>query len=150
MTNKQLPISLRPATSEDVSFIFSSWLKSYRGSPFARNVANEIYFNEHHLLIEKLVRENEVIIACNNEDENQIYGYIVAGKTESIFTLHYIYVKHNFRSMGIGAALLNHFEHDASVASIYTHYTRLCDKLGPKYNFIHHPYILITNEASNE
>lgn len=154
MTDKQqLPIKLRLATSEDVSFIFNSWLKSYRASSFAKGIANEVFFNEHHKVIENLVKTERVTVACSERDENQLYGYIVAGTIEGFFVLHYIYVKHSFRSMGIGTMLLNSFEHNPEVASVCTHWTRVCDKLGPKYGFIYHPYLLInkpTAEVTND
>jgi len=149
MTNK-LPIKIRLATQEDVSFIFNSWLKSYRSSPFARCIANEVYFNEHHKVIEQIIKDNKVIVACNEKDDNQLYGYIVAGNYEGFFILHYIYVKHSFRDMGIGTELLNHFEHDPTSASVYTHHTNLADKLKTKYNMIYHPYLLFNKEASND
>ena len=98
----KLPIKLRNANSEDVSFVFNSWLKSYRNALACKNVPNEIYFNEHHKLIERLVKDNKVVVACSETDANELYGYIVAGQSEGIFVLHYIYVKHSFRNMGIG------------------------------------------------
>ncbi len=149
MTTK-LPIRLRTATQEDVSFIFNSWLKSYRQSNFARSIANEVYFNEHHKVIEDLVRTNKVTVACSESDSNQLYGYIVAGTHEGFFVLHYIYVKHSFRAMGIGSMLLNSFEHDPSVASVCTHWNRVCDKLGPKYGMVYHPYLLFNQEPSDD
>ena len=148
MKSKELPINLRTATAEDVPFIFNSWLKSYRNSHFCKLVVNEIYYNEHHKVIERLIKKSKVIVACNRDDENQLYGYIVADEVEGFFALHYIYVKHSFRNMGIGEALLNSFEHDPSVASIYSHHTRLCDKLAPKYSMVYHPYLLINKEES--
>ena len=134
--SNNLPINLRPATAKDVSFIFNSWLKSYRSSNFARNIANEVFFAEHHKVIEELVKTEQVTVACSTTDENELYGYIVAGYTQEIFTLHYIYVKHSFRSMGVGTMLLNSFEHNPETASVCTHWTRICDKLSPRYGMI--------------
>jgi GNAT superfamily N-acetyltransferase len=146
-----LPIRLRAATANDVSFIFNSWLKSYRNSLATKLIANEVYFNEHHKIIERLVKSCKVIVACSDKDPNQLYGYIVAGEQEGCFVLHYIYIKHSFRNMGIAKLLLNSFSHDPAIAAVYTHHTRVCDKLAPRFNLIYHPYLLINNtEESNE
>lgn len=147
---KELPILLRPANAEDVGFIFNSWLKSFRNSEYASEIPNEIYFSEHHKLIERLLQKYEVIVAANPEDPSQIYGFICAGLTDGVFTLHYVYVKHTFRRMGIGAALLNAFEHDPEFAAIYTHKSRSAKHLAKKYNFIYHPYVSLNPDAYNK
>lgn len=145
---EKLPIRIRKANEEDIPFIFNSWLKSYRNSKFAKSITSTIYFTEHHKIIQSIVTKNEVLIACNNEDPSQVYGYCCAGFTEGFFTLHYIYVKHSFRGLGIAKVLMSKFNHDTSTASIYTHHTRVADKLAPKYNMIYHPYIVLSSSIS--
>jgi ribosomal protein S18 acetylase RimI-like enzyme len=146
----KLPIRFRQATSEDASFIFSSWLKSYRHSLFAKLITNTIYYEEHHKVIEALLKNCNVVIACNESDLSQIYGYAVSDKIDGILVIHYIYVKHSFRNMGLGKALLNSFEHDASAACIYTMHTRIADKLAARYNMVFHPYLLFTRYKQEE
>ncbi len=152
MSDQQLPIRLRKANQEDVSFIFNSWLRSYKHSLFARPVTNTIFYAEHHKIIERLLKTNQVVIACNDNDPSQIYGFICGGHIDNIFCLHYIYVKHSFRSLGVGKALLNAFQHNPSTAAVYTHHTRWADKLGARYNLVYHPYLLFDNskEAVDE
>jgi GNAT superfamily N-acetyltransferase len=144
-------IRLRPATEEDIGFIFNSWLKSYKFSLFAKNITNTIYYAEHHKVIEKLLKNHQTIIACNNDDISQIYGFINAGFVDGIFCLNYIYVKQPFRNLGVGKTLLNSFDHDPSNASVVTHWTRMAERLAPKYNMVYHPYLMFNlKESSNE
>lgn len=150
MNNQELPIILRPANAEDVGFIFNAWLKSFRNSPIVRGVDNQIYYSEHHKIIEELLKRYEVIVACNQDDLTQIYGFICAGTTDNIFTVNFIYVKHTFRKMGIGSALLNAFEHNTEYAAIYTHQTRSAIELAERYNFIYHPYIALAPQLYNK
>lgn len=152
MTKQQPPVRLRKAGQEDVGFIFNSWLKSFKYSLFARNITNTIYFAEHHKLIERLLKSNETIIACDDNDPSQIFGFISAGYVDGILCVHYIYVKQTFRNLGIGKTLLNAFNHSAEAASVYTHHTRMAEKLAAKYNLVYHPYLLINleEEASDE
>ena len=142
MSDKKLPIRFRAATVEDANFIFNSWLKSYRHSHFARLVTNAIYYSEQHKIIERLVKDCKTIVACNESDPTQIYGYINGGTVDGFLVINYLYVKHSFRNMGIGRALLNVFDHDPSTASIYTMHTRIADTLAPRFNMVYHPYIL--------
>ena len=142
MNEKKLPVRLRTLTEEDSPFIFNSWLKSYRFSHFGEKITNTIYFEDHHKIIDNILKKNQVIIACNPEDPSQLYGYIVAGREDSILVLHFVYVKHTFRNMGIGKTLLDAGGHSSDVASVYTHHTRMADKLSSKYNFVYHPYLM--------
>ena len=148
--NKELPITIRPANASDIGFIFNSWLKSFRNSDFAINISNEIYYAEHHKVIESLLKNYNVLVAVNSDDLNQIYGFICGGHTENILTIHYVYVKHTFRKMGIGELLLNSFEHNPEYASIYTHRTKSSNQLSKKYNFIYHPYVGVNSDSYNK
>ena len=139
------PITLRAADEGDVEFIFSSWLKSYRGSLLFSKVQSSIYFPEMHKLIEKLLTNFPVIVACSSEDPSQIFGWICAGEVQGIFCLHYIYVKHTYRKLGVAKLLFNSFKHDVGSMGLYTHTTKLAEQLAPKYNLIHHPFILLND-----
>ena len=151
MSNNNLPVRLRTLTEEDKPFIFNSWLKSYRFSHFGEKITNTIYFEDHHKIIENILKKAKVVVACNEEDPSQVYGYIVGGAEEGIFILHFIYVKHTFRNMGIGKTLLDAMGHDKEKAAVYTHHTRMADKVAAKYNFVYHPYLMFDiKEVYNE
>lgn len=143
MSSDNLPVWIRKANQEDVNFIFNSWLKSYRSSLFAKPMTNTVYYSEHHKVLERLAKNSEVIVACSKDDPTQLYGYICAEKIEGVFVLHYVYVKHTYRNMGIAKLLLNTLDRDPEQAGCYTHHTRIAEKLAAKYNLIYHPYLLI-------
>ena len=144
------PIRLRPSVEEDLPFIYNSWLKSYRFSHFGEKITNTIYFTDHHKVLENLIKQSKVIVACNPEDPSQVYGYIVGGAREGVFLLHFLYVKHTFRNMGIGKTLLDAMGHDSSSAAVYTHHTRMADKLASKHNFVYHPYLMFDIEGVSD
>lgn len=146
-----ISLRIREANQEDVNFIFASWLRSYRASKWAKQITNTVYFAEHHKVLERLLKNNKVFVACHNDDPGQLYGFICADKIDNIFCLHYIYVKQTFRNLGIGTMLLNAFEHDPNFAAVYTHHAPMADRLAPKYNMVHHPYLAFTpKEGKNE
>ncbi len=112
--NLKTLVSLREGklNPKDESFIYNSWLKSHRSSPECKFLDNDTYYNNHKLIIQKILsREGtNIILACNPEDEDQIYGWLVEEtyqlpSSSSTRVIHYIYVKYNFRRMGIGRML---------------------------------------------
>jgi hypothetical protein len=143
MSNKELPIKIRQATQDDVSFLFNSWLRSFRDNGVARPVANEIYFAEQHKLIETLFKRCKTVVATDPNDPASIYGWACFERIEGLLVTHYVYVKHPFRMLGIAKELLKEAEHDFNNASLYTHWTTASMKLAPKHNMLYHPYILM-------
>ena len=144
-------VRLRTLIDDDLPFLFSSWLKSYRSSHFAEKITNTIYFEDHHKVIERIIKNSKVLIACNPSDPSQLYGYSVAAEEGGGLVLHFLYVKHTFRNMGIGKTLLDAVGHESDKAAVYTHHTRMSDKLASKYNFVFHPYLLFAlPEAPDE
>ena len=109
---------LRPLIDEDHAFLFNSFLKSYRFSPFAEKITNTIYFEDHHKLIERIIENSKVLVACNPSDPSQLYGYILAGEEEGVLVIHFLYVKHTFRNMGIGKTLLDAVGHLSDNAAV--------------------------------
>ena len=141
-------IALRAALPTDLPFIYSSWLKSYRHSYFAKNITNTIYFKEHHDIIESLLDKSQIVIACDKHDQTQIFGYMVANFVDNIFTVHYLYVKHPYRKLGLGSTLLRTMS-DLKTLSCYTHETSVAQRLAAKYNFVYHPYLMVLPEDAN-
>jgi GNAT superfamily N-acetyltransferase len=147
--NETLPLKVRFATNEDIPFIFSSWLRSFREQGYlARAVPNTIYYQNHHQILQKLVKRSKVYIACNSNDVSQIYGYIVGEYIENALVIHYLYVKHSFRKLGVGKALFNSFDHDTSLAACCSHLTKPVEKFLMKYNVIYHPYTMLLDEPA--
>lgn len=98
---------VRQVRPEDIDFITSSWLQSYRtGGCMVESVPNSIYFRQHHRLLEKLIPESVVLIACNDEDDEQIFGWICAQIVDNFLCIHYLYVKDSFRRFGIAEELV--------------------------------------------
>lgn len=150
MDLSNLPIRVRPAVQGDVNFIFNSWLESFRRSLFPKNIINEVYYSEHHKVIENLLKTATTLILCNEADSAEIYGYICAERVQGIFVLHYVYIKHTYRKLGLGKLLLNQFDHDTSNAAICTHMTKIAERLSTKYSLVHNPYVALTGEYEAE
>ncbi|MBV6514133.1 MAG: hypothetical protein FMNOHCHN_03723 [Ignavibacteriaceae bacterium] len=141
----KVQVKIRPASQEDVPFIFASWLKSYRDSFLVRDVGNEVYYNGHHKVIERLLQRGTSLIACASDDPSQIYGYLVYETISNITVFHFGYTKHSYRRLGILKALIEATGHNLELGSCYTHQTRIGAKIAEKHKSVYHPYIFIND-----
>lgn len=131
---------LRQARVEDQSFIFSSWLKSYRNYNVVAGIPNTTYFDKQHRLISRLLEKPTTlaIIACDPDDESTIYGYIIAELDTSGMVLHWVYTKHSLRGFGVAKALVDEI---ATVQVDRTYYTTRTRQAADR-DMIYDPYLL--------
>ncbi len=95
---------LRPYHHEDESFVFNSWLKSTR-EDFS-TVSNSKFYATYKDHIKELLGKSKITIACDPEDSEFIYGYMVVQYAGDVPIIHWIYVKSPFRKVGLMKAML--------------------------------------------
>lgn len=136
--------TLRAVETQDIPFIYNSWLKSYRDSATVAGVPNTIYYGEHHRVIEKILNSagTLVTVAVNSDDLAQIFGYIVGRKLDTVNVIDWLYVKHPFRGHGIGKALEAIFA-TAPTPVHYTHRVKHAERVLKSRNYIYNPYLLM-------
>jgi len=126
----------------DKSFIYSSWLKTYKkASYFAKRIRNDVFFKEHHKIIDYLFSKPTiaVLIACPKGDPDTITGYLVYEPNKVV---HFIYIKDAYRSMGIARVLFEKALIDPSHIT-FSHWTNAVDEFIKKYpEIIYDPYAL--------
>ena len=106
----ELPIKIRGLDASDENFIIDSFIKSYRNSIDVQSVARDAYFAGARKLFNRIYMQAEFRIACNKDDESEIYGWLAAQKISDDFTLIYwANVKINFRKFGIARMLAEPF-----------------------------------------
>jgi GNAT superfamily N-acetyltransferase len=123
-------VTIRPAKQDDIPFIFSSWLKSYRESEFAKLIRNDVFYTEHHALIDNCIKKGMVFCAVNKTDDQQIFGWISVDLATQPASLDYIYIKHPYRGLGIATMLMQ----IVPVPYIYTHQGKMFHDKGNTYN----------------
>lgn len=139
-------MNIRPMREGDVNFVISTWLKSYyealkwyaSGSIRVPYPKDDVFFKGHQLKIKKHLED--IQSAVNNgtkcsicvapDEDNQIIGWIVYDKD----AIHYCYVKHVFRKMGVGRALVKL----AGNTKSYSHHTKYSRYLNSSLEF--NPY----------
>lgn len=141
--NIKSQVQIRNAIEADVPFIFNSWLKSYKGSNACKSISAPIYYQFHHKTIETLLQKCSVKVVCSAADENQVYGYIVYELLETVPVLHYAYVKHLYRNMGLLSMMLYESGLGLENGGFNTHespsFNKICQV--KKLKFIYNPYL---------
>ena len=129
-------LSFRTPTEDDMSFIYSSWLKSYRNSDYAKHICNELYYQAHAAIITALILKEKTLIAYDS-DTNVLLGFICYSDQ----TIFYIYVKFVAREMGIAKELLAKTDIDLSLPILTTHSTLASQK--SKLHLVYSPYAML-------
>lgn len=128
-----MPYMVRNIHRDDVPFVTNSWLKSFRESPENKQVKSTFYFADGHKLLEEIIPRSVVLVVCDRQDPHQILGYACYEMFDTALILHYIYIKHTFRSMGIASTLMRYaVGAEAPPALFYTHMTRKFRRMADK------------------
>lgn len=130
---------IRADTEDDRNFILSSWLRSFRNNgDWPRHIDSATYYANHQSIIQRLLVLCDVRVACAADDENLILGWCCVDGS----IVHYVFVKEQYRKLGIAKALLSGLEDKAE----YTHWTRIIkdlDHAGKLLGLRYNPYILL-------
>lgn len=89
-----------PALEPYKPMIYSDWLNSLRYlNDWFREIEQNIYFSTYHKIIEALLSRSEssVSLAVLEDDSDNCLGWSLCEGT----TLHYVFVKRDFRGQGI-------------------------------------------------
>lgn len=140
--SSKLPINFRPMTDTDTSFVFSTWLKSYRHSDFAKHMSNDVFFSYHKELVASILEDATVTMLVNADDPDQIYGYGVQHKVGNRSITHFVYVKYSFRKLGLAKSLAEHMKLFPDDVNFITHLPRNYPYFQRKYGLEYNPYLL--------
>lgn len=120
-------VTLREATRADWPLILNSWLRSYADSAHARSMRRDVYDAGQHAVAMALLTRHGARCAVLDDASSVILGWACV----SAGTLHYVYVKHDFRHAGIGRLLAGEFRQHTHItpagarlarASVYNPY----------------------------
>lgn len=132
---------IRKSCDKDTNFIYNSWLKSFRNSPLARDLTNDVYYYWQGILIKHLLDSSTCYILEDKENDN-IIGYIVVDSFGKLPVVHYGYVKFPFRHMGFFSRLIR--ESIGENKWYLTHSTNSILSFTNKFNCVYMPYIAYT------
>jgi GNAT superfamily N-acetyltransferase len=128
-------VQLRDGVPEDVAFVRSSWLRSYRDRV---EVSGPVYWHFQGFLVDRLLQRAHTTVACNPEDAAQIFAYAVHETRGPILLLHYLLVKAPFRKLGLASLLM---ESIGAKGCHYTHRTPAFLPLARRFGAHFNPYL---------
>jgi hypothetical protein len=133
---------LRAPEPGDISFIFNSWLKSYRDAPFVSGIPNTIYYSELHKIIEKVLTRANVVIAADPGEPGLIFGWGVGEVAkDGTLLLQYLYTKHALRKFGIAKSIEEEFKKLPHTAVSYSCRTPpLFEAIRRRASYIYNPF----------
>lgn len=142
-------VQVREANDTDRNLILSSILKSYRISVFSQDIPNEVYYIEHEARLKKVLSKSNVVILCNSQQQNIIYGFVVFEEFSNYRVVHALYIKKSFRNFRLAAAIYEQILKGKTL--FYTHNFVTIDGKGKrvntgqilakKVNAIYNPYL---------
>lgn len=115
-------IKLRPMRDDDLDFVFSSYLRSYKyGNPLADMISTGDFFHHQRLNIMAILasESSTAIVACLPDDEDIILGFAI---TEPQI-VHFVYVKADWRNQGIAKEMLKEARVNLDIKTSFTHWT---------------------------
>lgn len=121
-------IKIRPMKALDEDFVYHSWLSSLdRHIPGCRRMART--------LIDHCVKDKTIFIACPDEHEDHILGWLAYGDDYSFPVLHYIFVKKDLRGHKIGKTLLSSCLPMTSEPILTSFWSHWCQKYQLKHRW---------------
>ena len=135
-------LKIRAIREGDAPFIFNSWLRSYRESPAVVAVPNGIFYEQHHKVISRILESSysQVLVACDAEDDDKLYGYVVGEFLPGVNIIHWVYCKQECRREGIGGQLVAEIMVGSELPVQYSHFTRFIKKINTKIHMTYNPY----------
>ncbi len=129
---------IRDAIPEDDNFVLASFLRGvYYGNEFYSMIPKAIFMEKYKVVAETLLRDltkTVVKVASLKDDPSTIIGYSILSSDYQ--TIHFVYVKKDFRKMGVGRSLVP--RHPVA----YSHFTTLGKELAKKFNnVIFNPFL---------
>ena len=136
------PFVVRDITEHDAAFVTSSWKQSYRhGAPHVKWVPAYQYFQYINDAVDGLLSRSSCKLAVHESHHDSIIGWVCFNKK----AIHYVYVKQDYRQMGIGSALLKSTGLMGKPSVPITHWTEVVEKIlekEPHHQFFYAPSLI--------
>ena len=117
--------------ADEIGFIMKTWGREERKNHSWRYPDRLFYPNFGKIMVEIAAR-SDCIVACNPDDINQIQGFAIgkAMPEHSTMLAHFVYVRPEFRRLGLAKDMLAALGYDISLHElVYTHDSKTMDKI---------------------
>jgi predicted GNAT family acetyltransferase len=104
--NEEPQVKIRTYQPDDFNFVVNSWLNSSHELFPARKINKKYYNKMQTPLFASIIGTSNILVACNSEDPNHIFGYVVFERLGNEVIVHFIYVKKELRTFGIARQMI--------------------------------------------
>lgn len=115
-----------PPLPDEYGLIYDAWSNSYRKSPWAGTIPNNLYDQVSRATASEILSRGARVVMAVEEvpGGRRAIGYSVSEPAKGV--LHWLYVKRDYRGLGLGKALLAETlqPFPADVRWVYTHRTK--------------------------
>lgn len=113
-------INLRPISKADCGFILQTHIRTAKDFFYNRAMGRKEFYASYSPVAVDLLSRSGGWVACDLEDPWLIYGYIFGQYDFRDTYIHGLYIKRDFRGMGIGRELLKKAMGNRGPRPIYT------------------------------
>lgn len=100
-------MKIRLARPDDVKFVLDTWSKTYRLSPWAGVVPNNLWHETiRELITQLLARGAYIIVGADSADDTRIKGWVCVERRKDGMVLHYAFTRPEDRRQRVATALL--------------------------------------------
>lgn len=133
-------ISIREYHPTDQNFILTTWMRGlYEGNDLFAKIKKRIFYENYEKIIKYLLSHPSAVIQVASlvEDPDVILGYAVMERISATkeHRLHWLYVKHLWRRIGIAKDLVKPFN-----IKTVTHLTKMVEEFKP-HRMTFNPFI---------
>lgn len=98
-------VAIRDYTPADRNFVFSTLLRGIYYGGFFYGEMNKATFMEHyHNILEQLIPNTKITVACDKSDPDVIYSYCVTNPSGTV--VHWVFTKAAWRGIGLAKSLV--------------------------------------------
>lgn len=132
-------IKLRPPKPSDLNFIQSTFSKCIKKeSSLGRSCSTKVFYSEFAQVIDHLLSNSSVSVACNPDNEDQIFGYMIHDPS----TIHFVFIKSIYQNLNIAKEMIQEIFPDEKVLS-FSFSTNASKKISNTHpNLIFNPFSL--------
>lgn len=139
MSDKDIEIVYRKAVTNDMPFIYNSYIQSSKGFGADSFRLFKDYKAKATLTFNDLIKDSVVTIACASDDANHLFGYSITHDG----IVDWIYIKNAYRRFGIATKLLSLNNITTTNGVICTNVSFICTTLRKEFDII-----LIDNQST--
>lgn len=99
-------MQIEPPEAEEYALVFDSWARSFRNSKYAGCIRNCDYDDVSRKAMSEIVDRGArvvVLVTTTEKGDRRVAGYSVSEPDKKL--IHFIYVKRDYRRMGLGRLL---------------------------------------------